>query len=386
MNPIIIVVIATLSFSIAVIAYVLTFRKKGKPVEKKKYELDRHVENPVISPRPHQEWEANGTFNPAAVTDTKGDTHLLYRSIGADGVSQIGHAQSQNGLNFETRSSHPIFQPLPDSVYLVKEEKRDKRVDPPFYNPQLYYSGGSWGGYEDPRAVRIEDRVYMTYVAFQGWNSVRIAMTSIDVKDLEANKWNWKKPTYISPANQVNKNWVLFPEKINGKFAILHSITPKVLIDYVDRLDDMIAAPTVKSNGPKGGREEHWDNWVRGAGPPPIRTKYGWLLLYHAMDRKDPDKYKIGAMILDHDNPTRILYRSPEPILEPNMPYENDGKPGVVYATGAVIDGDMLNVYYGAGDRHVAVAQTPLSQLLEWLVNFGRQEAEESGRAFTLKN
>ena len=77
-------------------------------------------------------------------------------------------------------------------------------------------------------------------------------------------------------------------------------------------------------------------------------------------------------MILDLKDPTKVLYRAPQPILEPDMPYENDGKPGVVYATGAVIIGDNLMVYYGGGDKHVCIAQTPLKQLLDYLVEHGK--------------
>ncbi len=336
---------------------------------KLRYFLERHHTNPVMSPRPHNEWETNGTFNPAAIEDNDGEIHLLYRSIGQDGISQIGHARSQDGLNFNAnRSSFPVFQPDTEP----NNPKKDPGVDQPFYDPQLYYSGGSWGGFEDPRAVKIGNRIYMTYVAFQGWSSVRIALTSISEKDLRQGRWDWKKPLYLSPDGEVNKNWVLFPEKINGKFAILHSITPKILIDYVKNLDNAYSAPKVKSHGPRGGREKYWDNWMRGAGPPPLRTDIGWLLLYHAMDKNDPNKYKLGAMILDIDNPTKILYRSPEPILSPEMPYENDGKPGVVYASGSVIKNGNLFVYYGGGDKHVCVAQTPLNQLLDWLVHYGK--------------
>jgi len=355
--------------TILVRVYIVVVRpKKQSKVSIQEHKLERHESNPVISPRPHNEWETQGTLNPAAVTDDSGKVHLLYRSIGADGLSNIGHAKSTDGLDFSHRSSFPVYRPEipPPNIALMKT--------PAIYDPTIYTSGGGWGGFEDPRAVRIEDRIYMTYVDFQGWDSVRIGLTSIAVKDLEKEKWNWKKPKLISPAGQVNKNWVLFPEKVNGKFAILHSISPEVMIDYVDRLDNMYAAPDVKSRAPRGGRESYWDNWVRGAGPPPIKTDIGWLLLYHAMDKNDPDKYKLGAMILDSTDPSKILYRSPQPILTPEMPYENDGKPGVVYASGAIVKDGNLMVYYGGGDKHVCVAQTPLKSLLEWLVAHGKED------------
>jgi predicted GH43/DUF377 family glycosyl hydrolase len=191
------------------------------------------------------------------------------------------------------------------------------------------------------------------------------------MKDLEKNHWNWKYPRFISPEGEVNKNWVLFPEKINGKFAILHSVSPKIEIGYLDDIYDE-KNKFIKSSPPSGGRPDHWDNHMRGAGAPPVKTDIGWLLLYHAMDKNDPNKYKLGCMILDINEPTKILYRSPQPILEPDMPYENNWKPGVVYASGALIIEKDLVVYYGGGDKYVCAAKTPLKPLLNWLVTYGK--------------
>ena len=82
--------------------------------------------------------------------------------------------------------------------------------------------------------------------------------------------------------------------------------------------------------------------------------------------------YNVGAMLLDLVDPTKVLYRATAPVLVPDEQYENDGKPGVVYASGAVILHDNLMVYYGGGDRHVCIAQTPLKTLLDWLVAHGK--------------
>ena len=364
--------ISIVAFLLSLTACVMFFFGVG-PLQRKKTErplfhLIRHGKNPVISPLPVREWELGGTFNPAAFRDDEGRVHLLYRAIGADGISRIGHASSTDGLHFDERSMYPVFEPQPG--YGMPDD--GKVSGPKEYNPQVYTSGGGWGGSEDPRVVCIDGKVYMSYVAFEGWESVRIALTSLGLGDFKKHRWGWKRPALISPPGQVNKNWVIFPEKIRGKFVILHGISPNVMVDYVDSLDALGNADYIKSHAPKGGRKSFWDNWVRGAGPPPIKTPIGWLLLYHAMDHADPNKYKLGAMILDSENPTKVLYRSPQPILSPDAHYENDGKPGVVYASGAVILGDNLMVYYGGGDRHVCIAQTPLRELLEWLVKYGK--------------
>ena len=358
----------------------LVVRLFGRAVKAfKKHRLQRHEQNPVVSPVLHSSWETIGTFNPAAVKDDEGFVHLLYRAIGNDGLSRIGHAKSRDGLNFNKRSPYPVFVSAPTR----KHEEDATAQRPRNFDPGIYTSGGGWGGCEDPRAVVIDGRMYMTYTAFEGWDNVRIALTSIPMEDLKKNRWNWKKPRLISPPGEIHKNWVLFPEKINGKFAVLHSISPEIRIDYLDEMDHE-NGKHIKSSSPSGGRPDFWDNRVRGAGPPPVKTNIGWLLLYHATDNRDPGKYKLGCMILDLKDPTKILYRAPEPILEPDMPYENDWKPGVVYASGALImdsaDGGPkgpkssqdLVVYYGGGDKYICVAKTPLKPLLDWLVNYGK--------------
>jgi predicted GH43/DUF377 family glycosyl hydrolase len=240
--------------------------------------------------------------------------------------------------------------------------------------PIDYVSGGGWsGGCEDPRLTLLGDTVYMLYTAFDGWGSLRIALTSIKLFDFERGMWNWKNPVLISPPNEIHKNWVLFPEKINGKFAILHSFYPNILIDYFDSLDELDGKKFIKSDNTRPiDSTRTWDSWFRGVGPSPIKTKLGWLILYHAMDHKNPDRYKMGALVLDFNNPTRVLYRSSFPILEPEEYYENNGyKWGVVYSCGAVVKDGTLFVYYGGADKVIGVAYIKLNELLDDLQKNG---------------
>ena len=119
-----------------------------------------------------------------------------------------------------------------------------------------------------------------------------------------------------------------------------------------------------------------WDTWIRGAGPPPLKTKDGWLLLYHAMDVRDPNRYKLGAMLLDLNDPTKVLYRSRTPILEPDVYYENQGfKAGVVYSCGAVVKDGELYVYYGGADSVTCVAMANLDTFLDELKTYGASAA-----------
>lgn len=363
--------IAIFAFAFALIALVLAWKaRKSKDVSFVGKHVHRHHANPVMSPQEWNDWETAGTFNPAALLDDQGRVHLLYRAIGSDGVSRIGYASSRDGFHFDERLPYPVFamrRPRGDATEKIPEDLKK----PDF---QMYPSGGSWGGCEDPRMVRIDDKIYMTFNAFDGWDYIRIGVSYIKADDFFAKRWRWSRPFFISPKGEINKNWLIFPEKVNGRFAILHSITPEVQIDYIDRLEELDRDQRrIKSRFSQLKNQDRWDNIVRGVGPPPIKTDKGWLVLYHAYDKKESHiGYKLGALLLDTNDPRKVIARSPAPILVPSEWYENDWKPGVVYACGATIKDDQLFVYYGGGDKHVCVAHTPLRGLIDWLIAYGK--------------
>lgn len=324
--------------------------------------LAKPPHNPILSPVPHNTWEAFCTFNPAAVY-ANDQVHLLYRAQGHDYVSQIGYASSPDGLTIETRLDTPAYRPTqPFEGFSLP------LGDP--NNP--FVSGGGCGGCEDPRATIIDDRVYMTYVAYNGWDHPRIAITSIDLQDFLAQRFLWEKPVLISRPGIVDKSACLFPEKINGKYVILHRVFPDILIDYVDSLD-FSGEQFLEGHARISPRSrEWWDSRKVGAGAPPLKTEAGWLLIYQAVDDKDASEYKIGAMLLDLNDPSRVLYRSAQPILEPRETYENNGfKAGVVYPCGAVIKDDTLFVYYGGSDSYVCVATANVQEFLDQLMKTG---------------
>jgi predicted GH43/DUF377 family glycosyl hydrolase len=109
---------------------------------------------------------------------------------------------------------------------------------------------------------------------------------------------------------------------------------------------------------------------MRSIGPPPVKTPFGWLSFYHAMDPKHPSRYKMGAILHDLTNPTKILARAPLPVLEPEASYEmhTGVKPGIIYACGAVVKGDELVLYYGGADTFVCAAATSIRQFVNRLV------------------
>lgn len=337
--------------------FVLPPRKKGSKIV-----LERLPSNPVLEPIAKNAWEAFATFNPAAI-ELDGRVHLLYRAQGYDGLSVLGYASSLDGIRIDERDPKPAFVP---SEATAQDNAR----------PYPYVSGGGTGGCEDPRLVEINDRIYLMYVAYDGCNPPGVALTHISKADFLAKRWKWTRPKLISRPGQIQKNWVLFPEKINGRYALIHGLSPKIKIEYIDdpkALGDGNYIESLSSHGGGGYIEAMrlgaWDNIVRGVGAPPLKTKYGWLIFYHGMDMRDPGKYKVGVMLLDLEHPEIILRRAIEPVLEPETEYENSGhKRGVVYVCGAVTKDGKLFVYYGASDRTSAVAMADLETFLQSLL------------------
>jgi predicted GH43/DUF377 family glycosyl hydrolase len=314
--------------------------------------LVKHEANPIIAPNLENNWEAFNTFNPAAFY-TKGKVHILYRAQGFDYISSIGYATSEDGINIDERSQEPIF-----AHFINHKGEVDINFD--------FVSGGGFGGCEDPRVTRIGDRIYMIYVAFDGATPPRLALTHIHVDDFLSKRWLWSKPVLISLPGIVDKSGCLLPEKINGKFVVFHRIFPNILIDFVDDLNFDGRTKFLKGEHSINIRPDMWDSRKIGAGAPPVKTKDGWLLIYYGVDDKNASKYHIGAMLLDLKDPTKVLYRSNQPILEANEIYEMNGfKPGIAYPCGAVIIKDKLLVYYGGADSVVCVATASLDTFLD---------------------
>ena len=313
--------------------------------------------NPIIRPIIEHFWESKATFNPAAIYEN-GKVHIIYRAIGEDDVSVLGYAASSDGLTIDERLDAPIYVPT-QSFEVGGNFRRDLGPSP------FASGGGAFGGCEDPRITKIDDRIYMTYVAYDGYNPPRVAITSIDANDFLNHRWNWRKPVLISKPGVTDKNACLLSEKIGGKYVIFHRIFPDILIDFVDNLE-FDGRTFLAGEFKISPREKYWDSRKVGVGAPPIKTDSGWLLVYQAVGDADVGRYKMGAMLLDPGDLTRVLARSNAPILEPNHWYENDGfKAGVVYPCGAVTINKKLIVYYGAADTVACVASYDLDKFVK---------------------
>ncbi len=324
--------------------------------ENNHYKFNKHIENPILTPNPNHIWENEATFNPAAFYDGE-KIYLIYRAVGYGYISVLGYAESYDGVHFEKRRHQPIFT--------GNHPFDSKSPNATFDTARQYLSGGSYGGIEDPRVTKIDDKLYVIYVAFNGFDPPRLALTSILYDDFINERFLWEKPVLISPPGVVDKSGCVLPEKINGKYVIFHRIFPNILIDFVDDLN-FDGTKYLKGEFKITPRPTMWDSRKVGIGAPPIKTAEGWLLIYQGVTDKDDSKYRIGAMLLDLNDPTKVLYRTNHPIIEPTEFYENGlAKFGVVYPCGAVIKDGKLLVYYGGSDSVTCLATADLVEFLK---------------------
>ena len=310
---------------------------QGKP------RIKRFAGNPIIAPRPGVLWESRGTFNPAAI-DLGDKTHILYRAISADNISAIGYAASSDGLSIDERADKPIYSPRADF-----ERKNE---------------GGGYGC-EDPRIMKIGERVYMAYTAYDG-STPRVAVSSIGTDDFLKHNWSaWSKPEAITQPGVPNKDAAILPESVKGRYLVFHRVNESVCGDYVDSLDfsKEKVDQCIEILAPRRGM---WDGGKVGISAPPVKTKAGWFLLYHGVSWSTT--YRVGAVLLDLEDPTIVKARTAIPLFEPEAEYERKGViKNVVFPCGLVVRGGTAYIYYGGGDDVVGVATVKMAALLKMM-------------------
>ena len=312
--------------------------------------IRRSSHNPLLKPISDHSWESFGTFNWCPIQD-KNKVHALYRAESDTEyvhkkelrISTIGYAQSSDGHNFEKR----------------------RQLVVPEYDWEQF-------GCEDPRVTKIGDTYYIFYTALSTFpfaaDGIKIAVaTTKDFKKIE-------EKHLVTPFNA--KAMVLFPEKINGKYVAMlsaHTDNPPVItaLAEFDKLEDIWS-------------EEYWKNWhdniedhrivLRRSehdhveiGSVPIKTKDGWLLVYSHIQNYFSDNkiFGIEALLLDLENPSMIIARTPGALLVPEETYEEFGQvPNVIFPSGTFVSGKKLFIYYGATDTTCCRASVNLSDLL----------------------
>lgn len=312
-------------------------------IESAKFERSKN--NPIIAPILDHSWESKATLNPAAI-HLGGKIHLLYRAIAEDNTSVFGYANSNDGITIDYRSPSPVYVPRE------------------IFEQKLAPEGNS--GCEDPRLTEIDDKVYMLYTAYDGINFPRVAMTWIYTKDFLNSVWNWSKPVLISSPDTGDKDACIFPEKIDNKYFIIHRCGDDIDYSFAPNLD-FDGSNWLEEYRWIDPRKGMWDDRKIGIASPPIKTEEGWILLYHGISSED-GVYRIGACLLDLENPVHVLARLDKPIFEPEMDYEKVGLvSNVVFPCGSVLIGDSIYIYYGGADKVIGVATILVSDLVSEL-------------------
>ncbi len=310
------------------------------------WKFKRYDSNPIITPNEDNKWEMKATFNPAAIY-LGGKTHILYRTLSEDNTSFIGYASSKDGFKIDERLNLPVYSP--------REDFEMKKII------------NANSGCEDPRLTKIGKIIYICYTAYDSINPPKVAVSSINEKDFLAHNFNWSKPFLITPPGLDDKDTCIFPEKFKDGYFIIHRMNNEMCGDYLSSLD-FNAGQVNKCIRVIGPRRNTWDSAKVGITAPPIKTKYGWLLLYHGVS-KSHNTYRVGALLLDLKDPAIVLARTSDPIFSPEENYEKFGiVNNVVFPCGIILRGKNLFIYYGGGDKVTGVATIKLSRVIEALL------------------
>jgi predicted GH43/DUF377 family glycosyl hydrolase len=213
-------------------------------------------------------------------------------------------------------------------------------------------------GIEDCRVSTMEDGFYLTFTEV---SPVAVGVGLIITKDFKT----YERKGMIFPPH--NKDCAIFEEKINGMYYALHRpSSPELGGNYIwiAQSPDRIHWGNHKCIAVT--REDKWDSARVGAGAAPIKTSAGWLEIYHGADHNH--RYCLGALLLDLNDPSKVLARSAEPIMEPIAAYEKTGFFGnVVFTNGHYVDGDTIKLFYGASDEVICSAEFSITAILNSL-------------------
>ncbi len=324
--------------------------------------LQKDTVSVFIDPITEQEahWESMATFNPAAIVKD-GKIHVLYRAeekLGEKEIgghrSRIGMATSTDGITY-SKSPKPVFHPNLD------EQKINE-----------------WpGGTEDPRIVETEGGLYV--LTYTQWNQKVPRLAVATSKDLI--HWEKHGPAFKNHKNGIYlnretksgaivtelKNGKLVAAKIDGKYWMYYGV-PHIWLATSTNLIDWEPIETYEGKlapvlNPRPG---YFDSWLVEAGPPPLLTENGIVVLYNAGNSQNIGVKELGNRIytggqalFDPKEPWKLLDRTNEPFIKPELPFEKSGqyKDGTTFLEGLVLFNDMWYLYYGTADSMVGVVK-----------------------------
>lgn len=333
--------------------------------------LKKFSGNPVLKPHEENRWENLVVCNPGAWYEN-GKFYLLYRAAGDDDshVIRFGLATSDDGFNFKREHNEPCFEPTPD--------------------------GPDSGCVEDARIVKFDEYFYVTYAfrPFPPGQYWKFAHDEVLTQDFGSNapeflKKNiantglaitrdfkeWRRLGRLTQSGLDDRDVIIFPEKVGEKYVMIHRPKewvgekfgpkyPAIWIRYSDDLLDWNEPSKILIEGIDGG----WEEKVGGS-TPPIKTDKGWFLLYHGVENGGKGYYRVGAVMLDLKDPSKVIARTRNFIMEPEFDYELEGfYKGCVFPTGNVVKDGTLYVYYGGADKYVGVATADFNELVDKLL------------------
>ncbi|MBN1482589.1 glycosidase [candidate division KSB1 bacterium] len=336
----------------------------------------RHTLNPVIRPGLF-DWRMAVTFNPGVIYED-GTFYLYERTAGGlrPFHCYIGLLESKDGLSFRHVSNEPVWTPE--------------------------MAGSRFGSVQDPRIVKIDEIYYMTY-AFRpyAWNCYPTGLGipesseakypgfSGDSKDnqtrsgiaISKDRMHWQHFCWPTPKEMDDRDVILFPEKINGQYVLLRrpqgyvgpDVKPGRAAMHICFSDNLLewSEPQLLIEP-----QFSWEGQRIGGAAPPIKTSAGWLTLYHGVEEVHPPTrhvvYRVGAMLLDVQDPRQVIARSPHFVLEPETYYEKIGLyiPDVIFPTGAVVVDKDIYIYYGCCDTTIGLAIVNLEELVTYVMSF----------------
>lgn len=282
--------------------------------------------------------------------------HMLYRAIGEyeHYISRIGYAVSEDGYGFTRRNIIAI-------------------------NPTLDFEKF---GIEDPRLSEIDNQVYITYVVLPDRPKKGPMVSTALATTSDYSRFD--RQGIITSEVADNKDVVLFPTKLQSRntfnsenmaYFCLHRPSSWIGDAYgIDKpsiwIGEGATLTKFETHTLLMKPEQAWEELKIGAGPPPIKTKYGWLMIYHGVSA---DRiYSAGAALLDLEDPCKILCRSKEPVLVPTEEYEKYGDvSNVVFPTGACIIDMEIFVYYGGADKVCCLATAKIDEFVDHLFQNG---------------
>lgn len=296
----------------------------------------RYTENPIIDRNPTK--RCGRVYNSAVIPFGSGFIGV-FRADQTDGKARLHLGRSDDAIHWE----------IEDEPIRWKDEEGKP------YDPNYAY---------DPRLVELDGVFYIIWCTDFGGAALGLGMTR-DFREFIRLE---------NPFPPFNRNGVLFPRKINGKYMLLsrpsdsgHTPFGDIFISESSDLRYWGRHRRVMSKGGSGW----WQSTKIGAGPVPIETDVGWLLFYHGVTTTCSGYvYSMGAAILDRDNPSIVKYRSADYLLTPEMPYETTGfVPNVVFPCATLHDAETgrIAIYYGAADTYVALAFAQADEVVEFI-------------------